>query len=118
MTKHCNYLDFRLWKEARGYSVWSHKPHTCDKADCHGHFNSKREAMAELGVDTHVALGVRAAHFAYVIVCGLTDLRFTGPHGSLPSDEKDNREDEYDQFLHLKTISISAASAAWEGEAV
>lgn len=42
------FLDFRLWKETRGYSVWSHKPHTGDKQDCYGQFTSKREALREL----------------------------------------------------------------------
>lgn len=39
---------FALWKEARGYSVWSRKEHTGDKLDCYGFYNSKREAFRAL----------------------------------------------------------------------
>jgi len=42
--------QFALWKEARGYSLWSLKTHTRDKLDCYGLFNSKREALKALRI--------------------------------------------------------------------
>jgi hypothetical protein len=40
--------DYAIWKEARGYSVWSLKPYTGDKADCLSLHDSKRNAIAAL----------------------------------------------------------------------
>lgn len=37
-------LPLLIYKEASGYSVWSTKPYTGDRAECEGLFNSKREA--------------------------------------------------------------------------
>lgn len=40
--------DFTIQRENDGWSLWTVKPHTGDKADCLDRFTTKRGALAEI----------------------------------------------------------------------